>query len=293
MRGPVALISAGWRYDEDRDEPLRAEIGMTVHNLRLYDAYTEIEREAPDLARAYARKQSQLMAAKDRYRSVLGLAVATSRTLWQGRRDPACPFFLQSIAHLRALDDLFFLEAERMHAAFDAEVRPLRHPMVRATVARVRDILAGCEAVLIAGGHVGILRNRMAFFGLGELLRGRPIVAWSAGAMVLTERVYLYHDHTPGTPQPPELLDFGFGFVPGVVYLPHAATRLNTQDADALRVLAARLAPATVVTLENGALLASGLRSLGPAGTACRVDEEGRLLSLGMPAVEGDDATGA
>lgn len=289
----MALISAGWRYDEDRDEPLCAEIGMTVHNLRLYDAYVELEREAPDLARAYARKQAELMAAKDRYRMALGPAMATSCALWTARRDPRCPFYLQSIAHVRSLDALFHDEALRLHAAFDAEVRPQRHPMVRATVARARDILAGCQAVLVAGGHVGILRNRMAFFGMGELLRGRTVVAWSAGAMVLTERVFLYHDHTPGAHQPAELLDRGFDLVSGVVYLPHAATRLNTHDADALRILVARLAPSTVVTLEPGALLAGGVRSIGPVGTACRIDDEGRLLSLGVAAAEGAHAAGA
>lgn len=279
-RRPVALVSAGWRYDEDRDEPLRAELGRTVHNLRLYDAYTELEREAPDLARAHARKQSELLRTKASYRLALGPALAACRALWAERQDPRCPFFRAAVRHLQEVDRLFLDEAARLHAAFDAEARPAHHPMVRATVARVRDILAGSCAVLIAGGHVGILRNRLAFYGVVPLLAELPIFAWSAGAMVLGERVLLYHDRTPGDARAPEFLDLGFGLVPGAVLLPHARARLDLDTPANVGLLAARLAPLRGVALHQGAVLDGALRDHGPRGAAGVLTEDGALAPL-------------
>lgn len=275
VRGPVALISAGWRYDEDRDEPVRAALAMTVHNLRLYQAYAEIEREAPDLARAYGRKQSELIRVKGIYRAALAPAVEAVRALWADRRDPTCPFFEAALRHLHALDRLFLAQAATLHRQFDEEVRPARHPLVWATNARVRDILAGVDAVLLAGGHVGILRNRLAFFGIDRLLAGQNVVGWSAGAMVLGERVMLYHDHVPGESRPAEYLDLGVGLVPDTVFLPHAHARLKLDDADAVALLAARIEPLRAIALEPGAWLPEGQRSVGRAGAAWQLTATG------------------
>ena len=280
VRGPVALISAGWRYDEDRDEPLRAELGMTVHNLRLYDAYSEIEREAPDLTRAHARKQAELIRVKASYRLALASTTTALRTLWAERRDPTCPFFTATLDHLRALDQRFLAETRRIHEPFETDTRPRAHPMVRAVRARVRDVLDGCQCVLLAGGHVGILRNRLAFFGMDEALRGRDLVAWSAGAMVLAERVFLFHDHTPGELQPPELLDHGLGLVTGAVFLPHARVRLSLQDADNTALLAQRLAPDRAVALEPGAALTGDLKSWGDPAAGGTLGTDGRVYPL-------------
>lgn len=259
VHGPVALVSAGWRYDEERDEPLREAIGLTVHNLRLYHAYQEIEREAPDLAAAHARKQSALKKSKEAYRVAIAQTLVTLQALWPGRAEPGPPWFDHAVAHLAALDALFLAECDRLHRQFAEEVRPERHPMVRAVRARAADLLAGCRAVLIAGGHVGILRNRIAFFGIDGLLPGRPIVAWSGGAMVLTDRVLLYHDHTNFGVGTAEMLDRGFGLDPGVVYLPHPRERLALGNTAGVAILARRLAPARALGLENGACVEDGV----------------------------------
>lgn len=285
-RGPLALVSAGWRYDEDRDEPLVAAVGRTVHNLRLYQAWQDLERDAPELAAAWARKQALLKGVKERYRVVLRHALAVAQELWSPRGSDA--WYSLGVRALREADEAFLAEADRLHADFADQVRPDRHPLVRAVQARISDVLAGCDTVLVAGGHVGVLRNRMSFFGLDRMLRHHRVVAWSGGAMVLTDRVLLYHDHTPSGHGAAELLDRGLGLVSGVIYLPHARMRLDLADQRNLAILAARLAPAELITLENGAVLAGGRAPVGVAGTAGRVDRMGLHRPL-----EAGDATGS
>lgn len=281
VRGPVALVSAGWRHDEQRDEPLREAVGVEVRNLGLYGAFRVLEREASDLLSAYTLKQSALRRAKDRYRLALVPAIAMCRELFARRRDGSCPWFLQSIRNLQEVDSLFVAEADRLHREFEEEAHPLAHRRVRAEIDRVRAQLDGCSAVLIAGGHVGVLRNRLAFFLFDRWLRERPVIAWSAGAMALTERVVLFHDHTTYGVGLAEILDRGLGLLPGVVFLPHARQRLDVDDVDNVAILARRLAPAAAIGLQNGAVLSGpDLASTGAREAAFRFETGGTLSPL-------------
>jgi hypothetical protein len=280
VRGPVALISAGWRADEARDELLRAAIPNTVHNLRLYESFRDVERHAPDLARAWTRKQDALRREKERYRKRIVHALAGAQDLWADRQDPTDPWFRQAVADLVAADELFLQEAAALHRGFDEVMRPAEHPAVRAVRARVEDILGGCKALLVAGGHVGVLRNRMAFFGIPTLLGKLPLVAWSGGAMVLCDRVLLYHDHTAYGPGLAEMLDGGFGLLPGVVYLPHARSRLDLDARGNVAILAARLAPRRAIGLVNRAAYVDGAYR-GDAGAAFELLPDGSLRAEG------------
>ena len=83
--------------------------------------------------------------------------------------------------------------------------------------------------MLIAGGHVAVLVNRLRLFGMRALLGHKPIAAWSAGAMALTTRVLLFHDRPPQGAGNAEIFEHGLDLVPDAVFLPHAATRLATR----------------------------------------------------------------
>ena len=67
---------------------------------------------------------------------------------------------------------------------------------------------------MIAGGHVASLLNRLALFDVLELAAGKPVIAWSAGAMVLTDRIVLFHDYPPYGSDIAQVLDAGFGLAP-------------------------------------------------------------------------------
>ena len=133
-------------------------------------------------------------------------------------------------------------------------------------------------AVLVAGGHVAVLLNRMRLFGLGDALARRPLVAWSAGAMALTERIVLFHDRPPQGAAHPEVLDAGLAIVTGVVALPHAAARLTLNDPARVRTFARRFAPAQCLALDHGSLARWHRRRLVACSDLRRLTRAGRVV---------------
>ena len=276
IQGPIALISAGWRYDEERDELLRAAIPNPIVNLRLYHRFRAFENRATELTGAWTKKQDALRQVKERYRLRFHNALAAAVALFTESKDTDCPWFVQAIRHLQESDELFLSEAKRLHDAFIHDYRPTEHPLVADVRTQVVAELEGCEALCIAGGHVGVLRNRLSFFDLGTELVRRPLFAWSGGAMVLTDRVLLYHDHTAHGPGTSELLDHGFGLLQNSVFLPHARERLNLEDKTSLAVLAHRMAPRQLIALQNGSVYEDGVYT-GAEGAAFRIGLDGSL----------------
>jgi hypothetical protein len=124
--------------------------------------------------------------------------------------------------------------------------------------AAVAERVAAAAALTVAGGHVGVLGHVLRLFGVG---RPPTVVAWSAGAMALTDRVLLYHDRTANGPSHAEFSDVGLGWIPGAVLLPHARRRLRVDDPARMAELAVRAAPARCVVLDDGVRL-----DLGPDG---------------------------
>ena len=106
----------------------------------------------------------------------------------------------------------------------------------------------------MAGGHVGVLLRLLTVFGVAAA-PPPAVIAWSAGAMALTERVVLFG------PGPAEVYAAGLGLLPGAVLFPHARRRLPVDDPVRLGVLARRFAPARCVVLDDGVRL-----DIGPGG---------------------------
>ena len=115
-------------------------------------------------------------------------------------------------------------------------------------------------AVLIAGGHVAVLRNRMRFFGLNGVLRdmherGVPFFVWSAASMVLSELVVLFYDDPPEGHGEAEVLARGFGLLPHTVFLPHARLRLDLTNTERVGILARRFRRWRCLGVQPGAWL--------------------------------------
>jgi hypothetical protein len=280
VRGPCALITAGWRHDEARDEPIREEVKLDLRNLGLYGAFRRLEREDSELISRYTARQNAVRRLKERYRAAIVPAIAAWRALSVPKVDP-CPYLDQAVANIQAIDRIFLEESDRLHAAFEAEARPGRDPQVRDEIERIHRELSECDTVLLAGGHVGVLRNRMFFFGLEQMLRGKRIIAWSGGAMVLTERIVLFHDHTTYGVGLAEILDRGAGLIPDVVFFPHARERLLLTDPVNVALMARRFAPARCVGLENGAVLAGPrLANIGEREAATVFEASGEIVPV-------------
>ncbi|MBT8144520.1 MAG: hypothetical protein KJO55_07450, partial [Gammaproteobacteria bacterium] len=133
--------------------------------------------------------------------------------------------------------------------------QPAHRDAVAPHRAGISAILQESDALLVAGGHVGILLNRMRLYDIGPLISDLPLIGWSAGAMALSERVLLFHDYAPQTPGYAEILDAGLGAYRGVVALPDAEHRLILDDPTRVEILAGRLRPAIGVALNEPSVL--------------------------------------
>jgi hypothetical protein len=292
--GPVALVTAGWRHDERETGPLLAHVDRPVRHLELYAEMDALLRAAPELAAAYRARQKMILAYKDVYR--VSLRAALHAVLDLRRHAPSAPELYgpdldDAFDALRRIDARLLKRLDTIADQHASVVAPWRD---FASVARARDRLAGMldgvSALLLAGGHVAVLRNRLRFFGLDRDLvalpeRGVPIVAWSAGAMVLSRRIVLFYDDPPHGHGEAEVLARGFGLLPGAVFLPHARLRLNLDDVERVALFAGRFFPDACIGLEPGAALElAGGRwtDLGEPDAAFRLGIDGLVLPGGV-----------
>jgi hypothetical protein len=253
--GPIALITTGWREREDEDEPLRSHLGCETVNLRLYHRTDDVFTRDRELATAHRAKQTKLRHKQDFYRIRLEHGLAANHVIRQ-RHAPDEVLAEEegaSLAAIRQLDSYHLDQCRRVNAEYAAQLQPLDRPVIREHREELRETLAGCRGLAIAGGHVAALLNRMRLFGITELLTGQAVFAWAGGAMVISDRLVLFHDSPPQGPGAAEILDEGLGLVSGIVPLPHPHQRLRLDDPERVGVLARRFAPATCLALPEGA----------------------------------------
>jgi hypothetical protein len=142
-----------------------------------------------------------------------------------------------------------------INAARDREFDASPSQSLATQAADVAKLLDECQTVLITGGNVLVLLNRLRLFGVHRRLHDKHLIAWSAGAMVLGERIVLFHDRMPQGRRDPEVLGPGAGVLPGFVFLPDASRRLRIRDRVRNDLLSRRFAPAACMTLDSGAIL--------------------------------------
>lgn len=257
--GPVVAISAGWRLDEVEQPKVLEQLGVDVTHLPLYRWYEQIKRAELTVHREHADRQARVRAAKRHYQVRMSHALAAYREVVAEPVDDADiqeRAELAALSHLREVDrtygsqvDGFLRAGER--DAWEGDVAATGH-------AHARNAILGARAVLVAGGHVGVLHTRMHFFGLPGILTeaveaGTALIAWSAGAMALSDRIVLYDDESPSGSADPELFGNGFGLLPGAVFLPYASQRLDLEDGDRVARFARRFGPTPCIGLEPGA----------------------------------------
>jgi hypothetical protein len=282
--GPMATITAGWREREDEDQDLRDHLTCKTFNLRLYQRAAEVFARDQELAKAHRHKQSMLHHKQDFYRIRLEHEIAANHVIRQRWAPPEVHQHEESasVSAIRSLDAYHLEQCRQANAEFEAAVGLYERPAIVEQRQELAEILAGCQGLAIAGGHVASLLNRMRLFGLRELVRGQIVFAWSGGGMVIGDRLVLFHDFPPQGRGAAELFDEGLGLVPDVVALPQPETRLRLQDPERVSLLARRFAPAACLALPAGThailrdgqlVAASGVSHLLPEG-ACKLLEE-------------------
>lgn len=258
VEGQVCSVTAGWQEREGEIEELEDHVCCPVTDLMLYHRAEAVFEQDPEFFKAHRARQDRLRELQRLYRLRLSHALEAARQLQAAESEEAGLLGearRAALASVRSLDRYHLRQLRRIHAEFRSVWQPSERPAIAAQRAQLAEQLSASGALLIAGGHVGILISRLRLFDLDALFKDLPIVAWSAGAMALSEKIVLFHDHPPQGQSDPEILDLGLGRVRNLVPLPHARRRLDLDDGFRIALFAARFAPDLCATLEAGSLL--------------------------------------
>jgi hypothetical protein len=273
LDGPVATVTAGWQEREPDDAELSTIAGGRDVNLGLYRRWLDVQDRDPEYAAAERRRQEVLAELQDVYLLRLDYALRAVYAL-QRRGAPPRPYadpVPEAIAAVRELDAAHLRHVNQVRGEFFERLRPHDRPVIAGHRAAVAGALGETAALVLAGGHVGVLADVLHLFNVAAALHAdKPVIAWSAGAMALAERIVLFHDRPPQGPGHPEVYGSGLSLLRGVVPLPHARTRLLLDDTSRMAVFARRFAPARCVLLDTGARVnaddPAGARVLGQDG---------------------------
>jgi len=257
VEGPVAAVTAGWQERESEDTELQDHLDREVFDLQLYRRFEEVIGADPELGQALRQRQDTLRQMQDLYRLRLSYALEAARELM---RRPGGGKLLSeqrraAIRAVRTLDRWHLRRIRRTHDEFAVRWTPAERPAVARHREELQQIVERSSALCIAGGHVAVLLSRLRLFDVVSLFDGRPVFAWSAGAMAVCDRIVLFHDSPPQGAGDPEVLDAGLALCRQLVALPHARTRLKLDDPVRVALFARRFGPATCVVLDAGARL--------------------------------------
>jgi hypothetical protein len=284
VRGPIALVTAGWQEREGDDAELRSLTGNRAVNLRLHARWLDALQREPGYARAEREHRALLDDLQQLYLLRLDHALRALYAMAErpgGHPRTRAMAVEDALAGVRLLDETHLARVREL----DGEFAAAWPPEDRAVVARHREEvhaqLSGADCLLLAGGHVGDLLHVLRLFPPAPHLPPR-VVAWSAGAMALTRRVVLFGDRAAQGPAHSEVYAEGLGVVDGLVLLPHARRRLRTDDLGRMSVLARRFAPASCLVLDDGVRVDLGPCGELPAGARV-VDAGGRIGAVGRP----------
>ncbi|MFK5645770.1 hypothetical protein ACI3ET_04525 [Ornithinimicrobium sp. LYQ121] len=289
-----ATITAGWRDRESDDGLLHEQLGGNAVNLHLWRRMQQVWEADPELEQADRRRRQSLTEMQTLY--LIGLeqaAVAINRILEHTPLDPGIvALALQDVLQvMRDMDERHLQRVGELHHDFYLRQNPEhRDAVVEARFLVGREI-AGCDAIVIPGGHVGVLLGALHLFNLGPALSSpsededgtpdlfRPVIAWGAGAMALTERVLLFYDNAVARPGVSEMLMDGLALTRDVVALPSPKDRLDIKNLERMRVLAARTAPAHALLLDEGVRVTLTADGRLPAGSRV-VGADGQATDL-------------
>lgn len=252
---PMAVISSGWQEAEGDTDIVFEQVQRPLHDLTPYQRAEQLSANFPLFAQAYRERQDHLRDLQRLYRlRCKQLTIAARSTL----RAAASADMLaaeqdHAMEQVRELDRHHLRSIEAIHSRYDRHFDELTGGEIARHTQEIVGLLKQCESILITGGNVMILLNRLRLFGIDQMLGNKHLVAWSAGAMILSETVVLFHDKTPLARRDPEIVSAGCAVLPGYVFLPDARRRLRTKDNVRTRLMCRRFEPSKCVTLDNGA----------------------------------------
>jgi hypothetical protein len=268
LPGPFATVTAGWREREPDVGELVSLLSAgrpqaAAVNLGLYRRGLDVVERDPEWAAAERETRRTLAGLQEVYLLRLDYALravyAVQRFSGRGRADAGFAAdagigqeaFEEAVAGVRALDEAHRRRVNGVRGEFYARFPPHERPVIVGHRDEVAAVLRDSSALVVAGGHVGVLADVLHLFNVAAFV-GSTVIAWSAGAMALADQIVLFNDRAPQGPGQPEVYGSGLSLLRDVVLLPHARARLLLDDAPRMAVLARRFAPARCVPLEAG-----------------------------------------
>lgn len=280
--GPVATVTAGWEDRESDDAELQDVMHGRGRNLRLYGRMMEVLTADPAFAAAALAHRDAMDDLARVYSTRLGHALDAVYAVHRrrGRQDIVTAAVDDCIRTVRDIDVWYLVALAQLYGDPDLTAAVESSDLVARHRAEVAEILSGCSVLAVAGGHVANLLRALRLLAVRPPA-DLPVVAWSGGAMAMTDRVVLFHDETRQGFAGVEIWDRGLGRAPGIVALPHARRRLHLEDRVRVMVLARRFPDATCVLLDDGfrvslrpdGSLPPGARILTADGTIGTVEE--------------------
>ncbi len=278
--GPVAVVTAGWEEREREVGELSEHLGCETRNLKLFSRSEKALDKDPELLDALRALNDRMRTLQEHYRLRLAHTMGAVRELVARRGAQEGALLEEEIEHalgaVHVLDQHHTRRTADALGTFDERYKPTERESIGRARGKVKRDLSPCAALLVAGGHVAVLATRLRLFVIDQLIEERPVVAWSAGAMAVTDQIVLFHDSPPQGRGFAEVLTDGMGLCPHLVALPHARHRLLLDDPSRVSVMARRFQPASCLALDERSratwdgkrwTLGAGTRWLGPDGT--------------------------
>jgi hypothetical protein len=276
LSGPVATVTAGWQEREPDDALLGTLLGGRAVNLALFRRWLDVQDRDPEYSAGARRLADTVAELQDLY--LLRLDYALRAVYAVRRRSAAGDAAQDAVDAVRELDTEHLRRVNVARREFFDRLAPHDRPVIAEHRAEVSAVLADAPALVIAGGHVGVLAEVLHLFNVAAALNGAPVIAWSAGAMALADRIVLFHDRSPQGPGHAEVYGSGLSLLRDVVLLPHARARLLLDDTARMAVFAQRFAPARCVPLEAGTRIDVSPDGTWPAGVRM-LGEDGHVTA--------------
>jgi len=278
--GAIVTVTAGWRDRESDTDELDAILEGRSRHLHLYGRLSEVleaDQRFAEAALTHRDAVDELAGIYSlRLQRALDSVYAVQRRVV--RTDLAAAALADGVRVVQSIDRWYLETLDQTHGELSATADGRPSESIQRHRSEVAEAIEQAGAIVIAGGHVGVLLRCMTLFQVNpppEL----PVVAWSAGAMSLTDRVVLYNDRGPSGVTGPEVWDRGLGRAPRIVAMPHARRRLGMDDPMVLQILARRFDDARCLLLDDGARVDLGPNGELPAGARV-IGDDGVVHSL-------------
>ena len=257
LRGPVALNTSGWETEEHEDSRLKEAIDSDSINLHLFARTEKLFAGDPELIQTLQARQDELRHLRRAYNDRLDHQLKAARQIIR-RQENLIDLSAEreaAIEMIRQLDRQYLVRTSQIIDKYEDQLQTANRPLVQMHREEISRILDQVSAIIISGGHVAIILNRLKIFGILEMRPDIPIVAWSGGTMALADKVVFFHDSPPQGAGNPEVLRAGMGLFQDLLPLPHGRTRLNLQDAARVELFARRFDQYKCVILDQQTIL--------------------------------------